>query len=82
MLTGTVINSVGAGCWVIEQDATRDCIFVHQRNVIRRKFLHENDRVRFNLAPNPRTPGEDMAVDVEIIGFTVARRISAPGVKP
>jgi cold shock CspA family protein len=81
MLNGTVVNSVGAGCWVIEVDGTRDCVFVHQRYVVRRKFLHENDRVRFNLASNPRTPGENMAVNVEIVGFTVAIQVSDPAVR-
>lgn len=81
MITGTVVNAIGAGCWAIEQDQTRDCIFCHQRCVVRRKFLHVNDRVRFNLAPNPRKPGEEMAVDVEIIGLNVARQTSDLAVK-
>jgi cold shock CspA family protein len=74
MLTGRVVSEVvrGRGCWFIEQDHTRDCIFVHQKHVVRRKFLHINDRVQFNLAPNPIKPGEVMAVDVEIVGVTIA----------
>jgi cold shock CspA family protein len=78
MFTGIVVSSGSRGFWFIEQDNTRDCIFCHQNNVVRKKFLHMNDRVRFNLAPNPRRPGEMEAVDVEIIGLTVARQTSAP----
>jgi len=76
MFTGTVVNAIAEGCWAIEQDETRDCIFVHQRDVARRKFLHLKDRVRFNLAPNPRKPGEEMATDVEIIGLRIAIQVS------
>lgn len=73
MLTGTVVSEIrpGKGCWFIEQDYTRDCIFVHQRSVVRKKFLHLKDRVQFNIGPNPFRPGETMAIDVEIIGVTV-----------
>ena len=79
MFTGTVTAIGGSGFWFIEQDQTRDNIFVHQRNVVRKKFLHVNDRVRFNLTPSPRIAGEMEAVDVEIIGLTSARQINAPG---
>jgi hypothetical protein len=78
MFSGIVAEEVGRGCWLIEQDQTRDCIWVHQRFVIRRKFLRVNDRVRFNIAPNPRRPDEVMATDVEIVGISVARQTSAP----
>lgn len=76
MFTGTVVNAVGRGCWVIEQDATRDCIWVHQRHVARRRFLHVNDRVKFNIISNPRKPDEVMADAVEIVGLMVARQTS------
>ena len=76
MLSRIVTDHVASGCWLIEQDFTRDCVFVHQTNVVRRKFLHINDRVRFHKVPNPRTPGEDMAIDVEIVGITVVRQVS------
>jgi hypothetical protein len=75
MLTGIVVSNLGRGCWFIEQDLTRDCVFVHQKHVIGKKFLHVNDRVRFNLTPNPIKPGEVMASDVEIIGLTIARQV-------
>jgi hypothetical protein len=78
MFTAIVVSEVGRGCWVAEQDQTRDCIWIHQRFVVGRKFLHINDRIRFNLAPNPRKLGEEMAVDVEIVGLTLARQVSAP----
>jgi cold shock CspA family protein len=81
VFTGTVVSDVGKGCWFIEQDHTRDCVFVHQRHVVRRKFLHLNDRVKFNLAPNVLKPGEIMAVDVEIIGLMIARQVSGPAVQ-
>ena len=78
MFTGTVVAEVGRGCWVIEQDLTRDCIWVHQRHVVRRKFLHVNDRVRFNLIPHIKQPDEVMADAVEIVGLVVARQTIAP----
>jgi hypothetical protein len=76
MFTGLVVTDSGRGYWWIEQDHTRDCIFCHQRYVVRRKFLHPGDRVQFNLQPSPDRPGHFMATDVEIIGFTVARQVS------
>jgi cold shock CspA family protein len=78
MVTGIVVAAGGRGFWFIEQDLTRDCIFVHQNSVIGKKYLRVNDRVRFNLTPNPRKAGEMQAVDVEIIGLTLARQTSAP----
>lgn len=81
MFTGVVVSDGNRGFWFIEQDQTRDCVFVHQRNVRRNKFLHRNDRVRYNLAPNPRRPGEMEAVDVEIFGVTIARQTSDKAVR-
>lgn len=77
MFTGIVVAASGRGFWFIEQEGTRDCVFVHQRNVVGKKVLHRNDRVRFNLAPNPRKPGELEATDVEIFGVTIAHQASA-----
>lgn len=80
MFTGRVATAVGRGCWVIEMDETRDCIWVHQRYVVREKFLHINDRVRFRIVPHcrPKRPDDVMAADVEIIGLTVARQTNGP----
>lgn len=82
MFTGIVLVSVGHGCWLIEQDHTRDCIWVHQRHVVKRKFLHINDRVQFNLVPHIKDPNEMMADAVEIIGLTIARQVSDTAMKP
>jgi hypothetical protein len=71
-ITGRVDAQIAQGCWIIEQDQTRDGIFCHQRNVIKRKFLRPDDRVRFRIVASPRKPGEVEAADVEIIGHTVA----------
>lgn len=76
MFTGIVVQESGRGYWWIEADATRDCVWVHQQYVVGKKFLHLNDRVQYNLAPNPRKPGSMMAVDVEIVGVTVARQVA------
>ena len=81
MFTGIVVAASGRGFWFIEQDQNlRDCIFIHQNSVVGKKYLRVNDRVRFNLAPNPRKVGEMQAVDVEIIGLTIARQTSVPGI--
>ena len=79
MFSGVIVSPAGQGCWFIEQDLTRDCVFVHQKHVTRKKYLHLNDRVQFDLAPNPLKPGEMMAVDVEIVGLTIARQTSGTG---
>lgn len=70
--TGRVDAQIAQGCFMIEQDGTRDGIFCHQRNVIRKRFLRPDDRVRFRLIPSERKPGTVEAVDVELIGHTVA----------
>ncbi len=82
MFEGTVLQTIALGCWLIEQDLTRDCVFVHQKFVVGRKWLHVKDRVRYNLAPNPRREGEMMATDVEIIGLTVAIQRAEKTVRP
>jgi hypothetical protein len=81
MLRGTVVSDLGKGCWFIEQDLTRDCIFVHQRYVVGRKFLHLQDRVTFQIIPNTMKPGEVMAGDVQIVGLRVAHQASDAGVR-
>lgn len=78
MFTGIVVAVSGRGYWFIEQDQTRDCLFAHQRDVVGTKYLHLNDRVRFNIAPNPKSATELMAIDVEIVGVTIARQVSTP----
>jgi cold shock CspA family protein len=80
MFTGIVTAAGGRGFWFIEQDETRDAFFVHQNHVIGKKYLHVNDRVQFNIAPNPKKPGEMMATDVEIVGLTIARQVSEKAV--
>ena len=82
MVTGIVVAASGRGFWFIEQDQTRDCVFVHQNCVVGKKYLRVNDRVRFNLAPNPRKPSEMQAVDVEIIGIIIPRQVSDKAVRP
>jgi hypothetical protein len=69
--TGRVDVRIAQGCWIIEQDRTRDGIFCHQRNVIKRRFLRPDDRVRFRIIPSERKLGEVEAVDVELIGHTI-----------
>jgi cold shock CspA family protein len=78
MFTGTVVECLGRGCYLIEQDETRNCVFAHQRNVYRRKFLHVNDRVTFTVSPSTHKPGAEEATDIQIIGLTIARQVSAP----
>lgn len=81
MFTGIVVAASGRGYWFIEQDQTRDCLFVHQRDVVGKKYLRVNDRVRFNVIPNPQSKScstDHMAVDVEIIGLTIARPARSP----
>ena len=35
---------------------------------VRERLLRRGDRVRFTPVPNPRHPGQAMALDVEVIG--------------
>lgn len=72
MFTGTVVECLGRGCYLIEQDETRNCVFAHQRNVYRRKFLHRDDRVRFNISPSLRKTGDFEATEVQVIGLTAS----------
>jgi cold shock CspA family protein len=77
MFTGTIISAPGRGvCWC-EQDATHTSTFVHISQVADRRVLHVDDRIRFDIAPNPARPGQVMAVNVTWIGRVVARQTSA-----
>jgi cold shock CspA family protein len=82
MSTGLVVSESTKGYVWVEEDGTRTPVWVHARYVVGKKYLHIGDRVRFNLVPNPRKPGEMMGVDVEIIGFTVARQVGERAVRP
>jgi cold shock CspA family protein len=74
---GTIVSASERGFWFAEADSTHQSIFIHQRNVKGRRFLHVNDRVRFDLAPSLIKPGEVEAVNVEVIGHVNGRQTLA-----
>jgi len=79
---GTIVSASDRGFWFAEADSTHQSIFIHQRNVKGRRFLHVNERVKFDLAPSTTKPGEVEAINVEFVGMTIARQTSDEAVRP
>ena len=75
MFIGTIVAESDKGYWFAEQDVTHESVFVHHRQVVRGRYLHIGDRIRFSLAPNPSKPDKLWAVDVEFIGIQIARQV-------
>ena len=74
---GTIVTTCTRGYWFAETDSTHQSVFVHQRNVKGRRFLHLNDRIQFELAPSRIKHGELEAVNVEWLGIVIAQQTSA-----
>ena len=78
MPTATVVSEEkGRPYWFAEQDLTHESVFIHIKCVKRERYLHAGDRVRFDLAPNPKHPEKMQAVNVEWIGAEIAIQQSA-----
>jgi cold shock CspA family protein len=80
MYTATIVFDSGRGFWFAESDTDHERIFVHQRDVVRKRFLKVNDRISYELAPSVTMPNEMRAVNVTVIGRVIARQISDPAV--
>jgi hypothetical protein len=80
MRTATVVYDSGRGYWFADADSDHERIYIHQRDVIKKRFLKVNDRIRYELAPSDKHPGEVRAVNVEVCGRVIARQVGAgPG---
>jgi cold shock CspA family protein len=80
--TGTITFVSGKGWFFAENDADHGAIFIHQKSVEKQRYLKVDDRVEFELADNPRRPGEICGVNVRYVGHTIARQVSDPAVRP
>lgn len=54
--------------------------FIHIDAVENQRYLKVNDRVSFDIAPNPDRPGKTMAVNVKYLGRVIARQVSGAAV--
>jgi hypothetical protein len=52
------------GWWLCEEDSAGTMYFVHHTSIPAGINLHTNDRIEFDVAPNPLKPGYVMAVNV------------------
>jgi cold shock CspA family protein len=75
-MTGTITADSGRGFFWAETDSTSQSVFIHLNQVKDRRQLHPLDRVKFDLEPNPKKPGEMQGVRVEYIGRVIARQIA------
>ena len=69
-MLGTIL-SAGAGFWFAVTDDTSETVFVHHSQVANNRFLRANDRIEFEIADNPRKPGQKQALAVRYIGHVV-----------
>jgi len=82
MFEGTVTFVRNNGYFFVEQDVTHTSVFIHQKNVRDRRYLHVGDRVKFNLAPCAKDPTRMEGVQAEYIVHTIARQTSGRAVRP
>jgi hypothetical protein len=52
------------GWWLCEEDSAGTMYFVHHTSIPAGINLHTNDRIEFDVAPNPLKPGYVHAVNV------------------
>jgi hypothetical protein len=81
MHTATVVYDSGRGYWFADADSDHERIYIHQRDVIKKRFLKVNDRIRYELYPSDKHPGEVRAVNVEVVGHTIAVQRATSAVK-
>lgn len=79
MCEGVVTFVSGKGWYFAENSADHSRIFVHQNDVENFRYLKVDDRIAFDISPNPDRPGKTMAVNVKYLGHTIARQISGNG---
>jgi cold shock CspA family protein len=68
MFRGIVVETARRGVVWIEQTDTHRSLFCHISKVIGLRVLHIDDIISFDIAANPRRPGQDMAVNVTYVG--------------
>lgn len=77
MYKGTITFVSGRGWFFAERDGDSSAIFVHQNQVEHQRYLKVDDRIQFDLGPNPKNPERLCAVNVKYLGHTLARQIGA-----
>ena len=73
-----VATSEEKGFFFAEVDDTHESIFIHIRNVERRRYLKPGDRIDFDVVPNPRKSGEVEGINVKWLGNIRQNRTGAP----
>lgn len=72
-----IIRFVSGKGWYFAEDLLdHSSVFIHQRDIVSDRYLHEDDRVDFVLAENPKHPGKMCGTSVKYVGHTIARQIS------
>lgn len=80
MYEGIVSFVSGKGWYFAENLTNHSATFVHQADVENQRYLKIDDRISFDLAPNPARPGKVKAVNVKYLGHIIARQTSGKGV--
>jgi cold shock CspA family protein len=76
MCQGIITYVSGKGWFWAENLADHSSIFVHQKDVERRRYLLVEDRISFDIVPSRVQPGEFQAANVKYLGHTIARQTS------
>jgi cold shock CspA family protein len=76
MYTGIIAFASGKGWYFAEKTDDSTSVFVHQNDIVGGRRLRVDDRIEFDLAPNPRHPGKFCAVNVRYLGHSIARQVS------
>lgn len=82
MYKGTITFVSGRGWCFAERDDDSSSIFFHQNQVEHQRYLKVDDRIQFEVGPNPKNPNRLCAVNVKYLGHCVARQSGDPAVRP
>jgi hypothetical protein len=78
-MEATVTFVSGKGYFFAKSDDFTS-VFIHQRDVLHRRFLQVDDRVSFDLVPSTKHPGEFEASNVKFLGHVIARQVGEKAV--
>ncbi len=68
VLEAVITFSSGKGWFFAEDVEDHSAIYIHQKNVVKQRYLRVGERVSYTLAPSERHPGKTQAINVKFIG--------------
>jgi hypothetical protein len=76
------IDYVSGKGWFLAHAEDDTCVFIPQKAVEYRRYLKINDRVKFDVIPSTREPGQLEGINVKYLGHIIAAQYSTPPPSP